>query len=205
KVKNPTIDLPLNAAGKLDVGAAVGRGSLYVTRYTNMKQSFTGSSALVSGEIAEDVTEYLYTSEQTPSSVGLGVLVEQDRTVRAAGGFILQALPDASDADLDIVEANLKALPSVSSLVAEGQDAKTMIEALCKGLPIRYLEEQELAFRCTCSKERVETALISLGSEELSRLIAEDGKAELVCHFCGNKYQFDQTDLNELLQKVKEE
>jgi molecular chaperone Hsp33 len=200
-VGEPHLDLPLNAAGKLDVGKAVGQGNVFVTRFTKLKQPFTGSSALVSGEIAEDITQYLYTSEQTPSSVGLGVLVEPDLSVSAAGGFILQALPDADPSDLAVVEANLTKLSAVTTLIQESQSAKSLIEAACQGLEIRYYAEQPLAFQCTCSRERVEKALISTGTKELNELI-EIGEAELVCHFCGEKYQLNREELMALLRQL---
>jgi molecular chaperone Hsp33 len=200
-VGEPQLDLPLNAAGKLDVGKAVGQGNLFVTRFTNMKQPFIGTCALVSGEIAEDITQYLYISEQTPSSVALGVLVESDGSVSAAGGFILQILPDGDAADLDQVEANLAKLTGVTALIHGNQSAKVMIEAACQGLEIRYLDRQPLSFQCTCSQEKVEKALISLGLTEISELI-EVGEAELVCHFCREKYQFSREQLAELLEQI---
>jgi molecular chaperone Hsp33 len=200
-VGEPQLDLPLNAVGKLDVGRAVGQGNLSVTRFTNMKHPFTGTCALVSGEIAEDITQYLSVSEQTPSSVGLGVLVEPDYSVSAAGGFILQVLPDADSADIDRVEANLAQITSPSALIFDNQSAKMLIEAACKGLEIRYLDRQLLRFQCTCSREKVEKALISLGVTELSELV-EVGQAELVCHYCREKHQFSRADLVQLLQQV---
>jgi len=193
--------LPLNSAGKLDVGRGVGQGNLSVTRFTNMKQPFTGTSALVSGEIAEDITQYLYVSEQTPSSVALGVLVEPDYSVSAAGGFILQVLPDADAADVDKVEANLKQLTAVSDLIHGSQSAEILIEAACSGLDIRYLARQPLCFQCTCSQEKVEKALISTGIQELTELVAI-GEAELVCHFCNEKYSFNRKQLAQLLEQV---
>ncbi len=200
-IGDPHVDLPLNAAGKLDVGTAVGKGNVFVTRFTNLKQPFTGSSELVSGEIAEDITQYLYTSEQTPSSVALGVLVAPDLSVLAAGGFILQALPDTDEQDLAIVEDNLLKLSAVTTLIQESQSAKSLIEVACQGLEIRYLAEQPLAFKCTCSRERVEKSLISIGRKELAELV-EIGEAELVCHFCGEKYQLNRKELTALLQQL---
>jgi len=200
-IGQPQLDLPLNSAGKLDVGRGVGQGNLSVTRFTNMKQPFTGTSALVSGEIAEDITQYLYVSEQTPSSVALGVLVEPDYSVSAAGGFILQVLPDADAADVDKVEANLKQLTAVSDLIHDGQSAEILVEAACKGLDIRYLARQPLCFQCTCSQEKVEKALISTGIQELTELVAI-GEAELVCHFCNEKYSFNRKQLAQLLEQV---
>lgn len=201
-VKNPAVDLPLKGI-KLDVGAAVGKGHIYVTRFTGLKQPFTGSAPLVSGEIAEDVTNYLLVSEQTPSSVGLGVLVQPDLSVQAAGGFMIQALPNAEDSVLEIIEKNLSTLPPVSKLVSEGKGPNGIIEALFNGLPITFYDPMPLSFYCPCSLERVSNMLISLGAAELSDMIQE-GKAEVCCHFCAEKYNFAKNDLERLLQDITE-
>lgn len=201
-VKNPAVDLPLKGI-KLDVGKAVGNGHIYVTRFTGLKQPFTGSAPLISGEIAEDVTNYLLVSEQTPSSVGLGVLVQPDLSVQAAGGFMIQALPDAEDNVLEIIEKNLSMLPPVSQLVSEGKDSRGIIETLFNGLPITFYESMPLSFHCPCSHERVSNVLISLGVDELSEMIQE-GKAEVCCHFCAEKYNFSKTDLEMLRKAITE-
>lgn len=196
-VKNPQLDLPLKS-NKLDVGSAVGKGHIYVTRFTGLKQPFTGSTELVSGEIAEDLTSYLAKSEQTPSSVALGVLVQPDMKVSGAGGFLVQALPHAEAELLDVLEQNLAQLPPVSQLVHDGYDAKKIIQAVFAGLHINLYDEVPLKFKCQCSRERVQNMLISLGKEELSSL-ADEGQAEIVCHFCMEKYHFGKPDLKELL------
>jgi molecular chaperone Hsp33 len=199
-VKNPRIDLPLRNS-KLDVGGAVGKGQVYVTRFTGLKQPFTGSSELVSGEIAEDLTRYLAISEQTPSSLALGVLVEPDMKVSAAGGFLVQALPNVEDELLDTLEQNLAKLPPVSQLVHDGYDAKKIIQAVFAGLHINLYDEVPLKFNCQCSRERVKNMLISLGKQELSSL-AEEGQAEIVCHFCAEKYQFNKAALEALIKTL---
>ena len=209
-VGNPQADLPLTAAGKLAVGDAVGKGTVSVTRFTGLKEPITGSAAITDGEIANDLTHYLYISEQTPSSVGLGVLVERDRTVAAAGGFFVQPLPGADDSLLATVENNLQHFGNVSAVINDGADAAAIISKLAAGLPdIEILATTPLAFRCQCSRVRIEDMLIALNEDDLRSLIA-DGKAEVCCRFCGEKYQFSADDLQMFLSvkqkaaKIKE-
>jgi len=202
-VKNPHVDLPLRGI-KLDVGTAVGDGQIYVTRFTGLKQPFTGSSALVSGEIANDVTNYLLISEQIPSTVSLGVLVQPDLTVGAAGGFIVQALPNADDEVLRKIEQNIGALPPVSQLVSEGKDAAGIINMIFNELPITLYEKTSVEFKCHCSHERVQDMLVSLGEKEIDDIIITDGQAEVCCHFCGEKYQYDTSDLEQVILLIKE-
>lgn len=197
-VRNPHTDLPL-AGGKLPVGRAVGAGHIHVIRFTGMKQPFTGTVPLVSGEIGEDVANYLLTSEQTPSTVSLGVLVDTDDTVAAAGGIVVQAMPGAEDEVLAKIEANLAALPPVSELVRGGADAASMLLKIFAGLEATVFEPAKLAFYCQCSPERVENMLVSLGRQELSEM-AEEGKAEVRCHFCGEKYDISGERLRELME-----
>lgn len=201
-LKNPHVDLPLRN-NKLDVGTAVGDGQIFVTRFTGLKQPFTGSSELVSGEIAEDVTNYLFISEQTPSSVALGVLVQPDLTVSAAGGFIVQALPNADDEVLRRIEKNIASLPPISQLISEGKDATGIINILFAELPITFHEKTPVQFKCSCSHERIQEMLISLGIKEIDDIIKTDGQAEICCHFCGEKYQLDQQDLEEVVRLIK--
>ncbi|MBR2214694.1 MAG: Hsp33 family molecular chaperone HslO [Selenomonadaceae bacterium] len=194
----PRVELPLKDTGKLDVGGGIGEGLITLTRFTGLKEPVRGSAELISGEIAEDITNYLYVSEQTPSSVGLGVLVGTDRKVAAAGGFLLQPMPDATEEILTQLEANLKTLPPVSSLINDGADARGIIATLLKGFDVEYLTTTTLSFRCQCSKRRVEDVLMSLGEADLASLAA-DGQAEVSCHFCGEKYQFNGEELAALL------
>lgn len=201
-VKNPHVDLPLNK-GKLDVGNAVGAGHIHVTRFTGMKQPFTGTTQLVTGEIAEDITNYLLESEQTPSSVALGVLVNPELKVIAAGGFLIQALPDATEETISQVEKNLSRLAPVSQMVEQGNSASDILTNVFAGLPLTiYDERTELSFRCPCCAERVENVLIGMGSQELSEMISE-GKAEVRCHFCGEYYHFAQDALSNLLTRAE--
>ncbi len=196
-VKQPLTDLPLRE-GKLDVAAAVGKGQIHVTRFTGLKQPFTGSAELVSGEIAEDITHYLYTSEQTLSSVALGVLVNPDMSAAAAGGFFLQVLPGAEDGIIGRVEENLKLLPPVSTMVNQGLTAQEMIEKVFAGLKYTLQPQQELAFKCTCSREKVRNMLVSLGKEELEDMKLKD-ESEIICHFCNETYLFKSVELQEIL------
>lgn len=202
-VRNPFVDLPLNN-GKLAVGQAVGNGHIYVTRFVGLKQPFTGSAELVSGEIAEDITQYLTVSEQTPSSVSLGVLIAPDTTVAAAGGFFIQALPGAEEEVLIKLEDNLRHIPPVSQMVYNGQDAKGILETVFAGLPITIYEGMDLSFNCRCSRERVKNMLVSLGSEEIKQLI-DEGEAEVCCHFCSEKYRFDDQELTGILKCIEAE
>ena len=203
-VEQPHVDLPLNDKGKLDVGAGVGAGLLTVTRFTGLKEPVVGSSEILTGEIAEDLTKYLYDSEQTPSSIALGVLVAPDLHILAAGGFFVQPLPGASEEALTTLEENLATLPAVSDMVHQGMTAREIIERVAAGCgKVDFLAETELAFRCSCSKERIESVLLSLGQEDLASLVA-DGKAEVCCHFCGEKYRFTGEELQELLTQKDE-
>lgn len=199
-VDNPHVDLPLNAKGKIDVAGGVGHNGLVsVTRFTGLKKNITGSAEIVSGEIAEDLTNYLFVSEQTPSSIGLGVLVDTDYSIKAAGGFFIQPLPDASDEVLDHLERNLKSINSVTDLVTSGLDGKGIINKIFEGMEVNFSTTTDLKFRCQCSRERIEEVLSSLKNEDLQSLI-DDGKAEVNCQFCGQKYQFSVDEL----QKIKE-
>lgn len=201
-VKNPHANLPLND-NKLNVGQAVGSGNIFITRFTGLKQPFTGSASLISGEIAEDVANYMFVSEQTPSTIALGVLVQPDLTVSAAGGFFIQALPEAEDDKLSIVEDNLKKLKPISQLINSGMDAKQIAVQLFAGLPVVIHETTTLAFSCPCSREKVENTLISLGKDEINAMIEEDGQAEVICHFCREKYRFERKALKEILETIK--
>jgi len=187
-VQNPEVDLPLTAARKLDVGAAVGRGTFHVTKDVGLRYPYHGSVPLVSGEIGEDVARYLVVSEQVPSVVALGVLVAADLHVEAAGGFILQVLPGAPPDILRYLEARLAQLPVVTHLLRSGERAEDVLRAALGDLTLRVLEEAPVVFRCGCSRERVEGVLVALGREEVQRLVEEEGRAEVVCRFCGDRY-----------------
>lgn len=199
-VDNPQVDIPLTN-GKLAVGQAIGAGFIHVTRFTGLKDPFTGSVPLVSGEIAEDVTNYLLVSEQIPSTVALGVLVEPDLSVSAAGGFLVQAMPGADDEVLQQIEANIAKMPPVSQLVKAGAKPAEILAHIFAGIEYTILDESPLSFNCSCNKQRVEQILISLGHDELAEMAAE-GHAELACHFCSKQYQFSKHELNNIIAKI---
>lgn len=198
-VANPHVELPLNAQGKLDVGGGVGQGLVTVTRFTGLREPMRGSSEIVSGEIAEDLTNYLYVSEQTPSSIGLGVLVDTDYTAKAAGGFMIQPMPDADEEIITKLEENLKNLRPVTTMIAESKGPKKIIEEIMTGFQMEFLTTTELGFKCQCSKERLEDVLLNLNRDDMLSLI-EDGQAEVCCQFCGEKYNFTKAELEHLLK-----
>lgn len=198
-VANPHVELPLNDRGKLDVGGGVGQGLVTVTRFTGLREPMRGSSEIVTGEIAEDLTNYLYVSEQTPSSIGLGVLVDTDLSAKAAGGFIIQPMPDADEETIGRLEENLQKLRPVTTMIDEGKDAREIILEIMNGFEMEFLTTTDLAFRCQCSKERLEDVLLNLNHDDMESLIA-DGQAEVCCHFCGEKYHFSKEELQHLLK-----
>lgn len=202
-VGNPNVDLPLNAKGKLDVAGAVGRGGLNVIQDLGLKEPYVGQIPLVSGELAEDLTYYYANSEQVPSSVGLGVLVDRDYTVKKAGGFIVQLLPYTTEETIDKLEANLNRLSSVTAFFEEGKTAEELVEFLCDGMEPQITDTIPVRFSCNCSRERVEKALISLGRGELSSMIDEKLPTTLNCSFCNTDYVFSVEELKELLKKSK--
>jgi len=203
-VQNPHVDLPLTEQGKLNVSAAVGKGHLWVIRDLGLGEPYRGGVPLVSGEIAEDFASYFAQSEQTPSAVALGVLVGVDGGVKAAGGLILQLLPDASEGLAIILEHMVRDLPSISSLIDTGSTPEDIVERAIGDLQPKYLHRLPLCFRCTCSRERCESALIALGAEELEGLIREQGKAELTCRFCQEQYLFDKEELKNIQERIAE-
>ena len=197
-IDNPLVELPLKENGHLDVGGAVGRdGVMTVIRDNRLqKEPTVGQVPLVSGEIAEDLTSYYAYSEQIPTVCALGVLVDTDLTIACAGGYLIQLLPGATDAEITQLEQNIAAMPSVTELLRAGKTPEDRMELALKGF---NLDEREVAYRCDCSHERTEEMLLSLGKKELEKLRDEDPHCEVVCHFCHTKYQFD---LNELVQKA---
>jgi molecular chaperone Hsp33 len=203
-VANPVVEIPLNQYGKLDVSGAVGKdGTLSVIKDIGLKEPYSGQIPIVSGEIAEDITQYYAVSEQTPTVCGLGVLVNPDLTVQAAGGYLIQLLPFADEKCIDIIEENLKKVPPVSSMYAQGMTPETVCNQLLDGLNPNVLDSFESAYQCDCSKERVERALISLGKEELMRLKEEQDTVEVCCHFCNKKYTFNHQDIDRWIRSTK--
>lgn len=195
---NPSVILPANAAGKLDVAGAVGNGILNVIKDMGLKEPYAGQTSLQTGEIAEDLTYYFASSEQVPSSVGLGVLMERDNTVKQAGGFIVQLMPFAEDAVIDRLEENLKSIQSVTMLLEQGNTPQQILQRVLAGFETEFTDTMPVRFFCNCSKERVEQALISLGRAQLQELIEEDEEIEVNCHFCSRKYKFSVEELKKL-------
>lgn len=203
---NPQVDIPLRADGKLDVGSAVGKnGTVFVTKDLNLKEPYNGQTALISGEIAEDITGYFASSEQIPTVCALGVLVDKDCSVKAAGGFILQLLPFADPKAIDILEKNIKGLSPVTVMLDSGMTPEDMIKKALKGFEVEILNEYDVEYKCSCSRERVDTALKSLGKNELQAMIDEQNGAEVKCHFCDNVYKYSKEDLKELIKATKKD
>lgn len=201
-VDNPSVDLPLNAVGKLDVAGAVGtEGFIYIIKDLGLKEPYRGSTPIISGELAEDFTYYFAKSEQTPSAVALGVLVDRDMSVKAAGGLIVQLLPGLSDDEIAAVETQLNQLSPITTLLDRGMSLEQILSEFSNSVQI--LDRLDLHFRCKCSPERVEKTLISLGSEELKKMKEEDRGAEVVCHFCNEAYRYSVDDLQEILNKTR--
>ena len=199
-VDHPDVDLPLREDGKLDVGAAVGsQGTLTVIRDLRMKEPYVGSVGLLWGEIAEDIALYFVESEQVPTACGLGVLVDRDQSVLEAGGYLVQLLPGADEETAGQLEASLRAAGAVTELLKADPDPESLLRRALPGLELEVLEKRPIAYRCDCSRARMERALISLGREELRSMIDEQGGAELTCRFCDNVQRFTREDLEALL------
>lgn len=197
-VDHPHVDIPLMRAGKLDVGGAVGHnGEVQVTRFTKLRQDYTSQSPLQSGEVAEDLAYYLYISEQIPATISLGVLVGTDNTVTVAGGFLVQALPDATDEALAKVEANINALGPITTYLSEHPDGEGLVEHVLDGLTVQEVYNAPVRFQCTCSRERFEQVLMTLSDAD-KRDLLEDETTELVCHYCNNAYHFSRDELASL-------
>jgi len=203
-VDNPQVDIPLRPDGKLDVGTAVGcDGNLTVIRDLNMKEPYVGSVGLLGGEIAEDLAAYFVESEQIPTACGLGVLVDRDQSVLVSGGYIIQLLPGASEDVITMVEGGIYAASSVTKLLEEDSDPESLLRRVMSDFELEILEKSPIEYRCYCSRDRMERALISLGPEELANLITEQGEAELCCQFCDNVQLFTREDLEGLLADMQ--
>ncbi len=203
-VVNPYVDLPLNKKGKLDVGGAVGKGYLNVIRDLGMKEPYAGQVPIVTGEIAEDLTYYFARSEQIPTAIGLGVLVDTDNSVKAAGGFMLQLMPEATEEVAGELEDKMRTLEPITAMIEKGMTAEDIFFHITDGFDMLMDNKGvEPKYECKCSKERMEKALISIGKEELESIIKEQGEAELTCQFCDNKYKFSKEELEILLKESK--
>lgn len=201
-VVNPIVELPLNQYGKLDVSGAVGKnGRLSVMKDLGLKEPYVGVVPLVSGEIAEDITSYYAISEQIPTVCALGVLVAPDLTVRAAGGFLVQLLPGAAEADIARLEENIDKLSSVTQMLDDGATPQEIAAKVLAGMEPELLDTRTVEYRCDCNRDRVERALVSLDAAELRAMIDEDGQAEVCCHFCNHRFRFGKESLEEIIAR----
>ena len=199
-IANPHVALKAREDGHIDVKAAVGtKGTLSITKDLHLKEPFTGSVPLVSGEIGMDFAYYMAKSEQIPSAIGVSVFVNPNETVGAAGGFLIKTLPGATDDDINKIEANLKVIPNLSTLLKEGLSNQDVMEKIMNGIEMKYLQDMPVQFKCDCSKERFSKALATLSRAELQAMIKENHGAEAVCKFCGTKYEFDETELKDIV------
>ena len=201
----PDVIIPAKPNGKLDVSGALGAGTLSVIKDMGLKEPYVGQTLLQTSEIAEDLTYYFATSEQVPSSVGLGVLMNRENTVRQAGGFIIQLMPFAEEEIIGKLEENLKKITSVTALLEEGMTPEQILELLLEGLSPVITDRMPVAFTCNCSKERIEKVLVSLGREELEDMVADGQPIEVNCHFCGKSYSFTPKELRKLKEMAVRE
>lgn len=199
-VNNPNVTLPPNAQGKLDVSGALGPGFLNVIKDIGLREPYNGQTHLVSGEIAEDLTYYFATSEQVPSSVGLGVLMDKDNHVRQAGGFIIQVMPDTDDEVIDKLEARLGEVHSVTEMLDKGMTPEDILNYVLEGMDVEILETVPTQYKCDCSFERVSKVIASLGKKELQEMIDDGKPVEVNCQFCGSHYKFDTEQLKEFIK-----
>ena len=202
-VGNPDVCIPANSKGKLDVAGAVGPGFLTVIKDMGLKEPYSGQVMLQTCEIAEDLTYYFATSEQVPSAVGLGVLMNKNNTVRKAGGFIVQLMPFAEEEVISRLEQNVQKINSVTSLLEEGHTPESLLEKVLEGFDMQINEKTDTRFHCNCTRERVEKALISIGRKELNEMIQEGKPIEMNCHFCNTNYTFTVEEMKEILRKCK--
>lgn len=202
-VGNPDVCIPANSKGKLDVAGAVGPGFLTVIKDMGLKEPYSGQVMLQTCEIAEDLTYYFATSEQVPSAVGLGVLMNKNNTVRQAGGFIVQLMPFAEEEVISKLEQNVQKISSVTSLLEEGHTPESLLEKVLEGFDVQIMEKMDTRFHCNCTRERVEKALISIRRKELNEMIQEGKPIEMNCHFCNTNYTFTVEELKEILRKCK--
>ena len=202
---NPQVVIPKKPNGKLDVGGALGHGTLTVIMDMGFGDPYVGNVPLQSGEVAEDIAYYYAQSEQTPSVVSLGVLVDRDYSIKQAGGFVIQLLPGATEEVIRYLEGKMEGLPSITNLYEEGHTPESLARLLFEDCGYHELERIPVSFYCNCSKARVEKALITLGREEITKLLEEDGGAQLQCHFCNKSYDFTADDLRRLLERTPSE
>lgn len=199
---NPNVDIPPKSPIKLDVGGAVGKGYLTVIKDLGLKEPYVGKTELVSGEIAEDLTYYFAKSEQIPTAISLGVLVDTDTSIKAAGGFIIQLMPGSTVTEAEELERRITHLKYITELLDRGETPETILDAVLGDMGLEIIDKMPTEFYCNCTRDRVEKALISIGTDDLRKILEEDKKAELLCHFCNRKYNFDEADLIRLLKEA---
>jgi molecular chaperone Hsp33 len=203
-IGNPQVDLPANSQGKLDVGGAVGvNGNLTVIRDLGLKEPYVGQVPIYSGEIGDDLAYYFTTSEQTPSAVGVGVLVDTDYSIKASGGFIIQMLPGADELMADLITYRLEEIPSITELICKDMNAEQILNYIFEDMGLNIIGKLSPQYYCDCSRERVEKALISIGKRDLEEIYEEGRNESLICHFCNKKYEFTQEDIGQILTSIK--
>lgn len=200
-VTNPVVEIPLNNVGKLDVGGAVGAGTLYVIKDLGMRDPYIGQIPLATGEIAEDITSYYAVSEQIPTICALGVLVNPDLTVKCAGGFIIQLLPGYTNADIDKLEDSVKGLESVTKMLSDGKTPEEIVRIALKNFEVEVLYEQIVEYKCKCSRQRTVDALMCISVEDLEDMANDKNDTEVSCHFCNKKYKFSAEDVRSIISK----
>lgn len=203
-VENPLVDIPLKPNGKLDVGGAIGSGSLSVIKDLCLKEPYIGQVALQTGEVGDDLAYYFMQSEQVPSVVALGVLVDRDYSVKCSGGFIVQVMPECDDKSITKLENSIGGIVSVTEMLSNGMNGEDIIKYVMLGFDVDILESHEVGYVCDCSRERMERAIISLGKKEIDDIIKEQGEAEIVCSFCNTAYKFDTEQLEEMKNSAKD-
>lgn len=202
-IGNPDVDLPANSKGKLDVGGAIGKnGNLLVIKDMGLKEPYVGQTPIYTGEIGDDIAYYFTVSEQTPSAVGLGVLVDTDLSIKAAGGFIIQLMPDADELLADLLTYRVQEVPSITELITKGMSIEQIINQILEDMDVKILESTVPQYRCDCSREKVERAFISIGRKDLEEIYNEGKDEELRCHFCNKSYSFTHEMIGELLKKI---
>jgi len=202
-VGNPKADAPSKNNGKLDVGSIVGNdGVITVIIDMGLKEPYVGQAEIISGEIAEDIANYYMSSEQIPTAVALGVLIDRDTSVKASGGYILQLLPGIKDDEITMIENSLRNIKPISTLIDEGSSPEDIVKDILPEFEMEIIDKIELQYKCDCSREKIESMLVSLGKKEIEDIINEDGKAEVVCHFCNTKYNFNKSELEKILLTI---
>ena len=202
-VENPIVELPLNSKGKLDVSGALGNsGYLYVVKDIGLKEPFIGTTQIVSGEVAEDITNYFAVSEQTPSVCSLGVLINPDLTVNCAGGFLIQLLPGCPENIIDVLEKNISVLPPVTQMLSGKMTVDEMAVKAMGGLDLDKLDETEFTYKCNCSRQKAQAAMLAAGKKELEDMLKDGKPAVVECHFCDKRYEFDLEDIKSLIKKL---